>query len=135
MYNLSILKRQHSEISVMLTELKKVIRGRNFEGNASAVAGQINILAGKLKVHLNTEDQYMYPQLLQSDNEKVRDTAQSYIDEMQAISRRFMEYKERFKTKTKIIDDLQSFFEESNKVFEMLETRIEKENTSLYAIL
>lgn len=82
MLNLAALKRQHQEIREILREIKQGLSNTDIEKEASQLATKICLLAGKLKIHLSTKDQYMYPQLLQSDNVKLRKTAQGYIDEM-----------------------------------------------------
>ena len=77
----------------------------------------------------------MYPQLLQSDNAELRKTAQAYIDEMGHIRKVFTDYKDRYNTRTKITGNSQAFIEESNRVFEVLEDRIAKEDLSLYTAI
>lgn len=135
MLNLATLKRQHQEIREILSEIKLGLNNTNLNNEASQLATKISILAGKLRIHLSTEDQCMYPQLLKSDNMELRKTAQGYISEMGHISNVFMDYKDRFNTKTKITGNSRAFIEESNRVFEILEDRIMKEDLSLYTII
>jgi hypothetical protein len=135
MLNLSTLKRQHEEIREIIADIRQAVGRRSLDKEASLIASKISMLAGKLKIHLNTEDRYMYPRLLQSENLQVRKIAKEYIDEMGHISGVFMDYKDRFNTKTKIIGNTQEFFNETNKIFKVLEERIAKEDSSLYTIL
>ena len=132
---LSTLKRQHKEIGEMLANLKHTIENGNLEQEASYIALEISMLAGKLKIHLNTEDQFVYPQLLQSDNAELKKAAQAYMDEMGHISKEFMNYKDRFNTKTKITGNPQDFLKETDRIFGLIERRIEKEDSSLYTFL
>ncbi len=135
MINLPTLKRQHKEIGEMLGDLKQSIGRDNVAQEASDIARKISLLAGKLKVHLNTEDQYMYPQLLQSEHLELKNIARTYIDEMGYISKAFMEYKDRFNTKMKISGNLPGFMKETREIIEILEERIAKEDASLYTVL
>ncbi|WP_024832277.1 hemerythrin domain-containing protein [Ruminiclostridium josui] len=132
MIYLETLKRQHEEIAEILSDIKFHILHKDIAKEALEISSKISNLAGKLKVHLNTEDQYMYPQLLKSSNSEIRKTAQAYIDEMGTISTQFMAYKDRFNTRSKITNDIDLFVSESKKIFDILEQRIAKENSNLY---
>jgi len=135
MINIDSLKRQHNEISEAIKNIKTLITGNNLESEANEAALLINTLAGKLKIHLNTEDKYMYPVLLRNESSQVRNTAGLYIDEMGEISEVFTQYKEKYNTRSKITADIEGFKAESSRVFSILEDRIAKEEASLYPIL
>ncbi len=135
MINLLSLKRQHEEIAEIVKNIKSIINSRNLGAQAGDTALLVNTLAGKLKIHLNTEDKYMYPELLNNKSGDIRNTAKNYMDEMGHISEAFLEYKDRFNTRTKIAANPSAFAEETNKVFTILEGRIAKEETSLYTLL
>lgn len=66
----------------------------------------------------------MYPELLNSQSEEVRNTAKAYIDEMGTISETFMAYKEVFNTRSKISASPDSFASESDRGIQ----RYRKEN-------
>lgn len=132
MLYLETLKRQHEEIAEIISEIKSDIDQKDIAKEALEISSKISNLAGKLKVHLNTEDQYMYPQLLKSSNSEVQTTAQAYIDEMGTISTEFMAYKDRFNTRTKITNEIDLFVSESKRIFSLLQQRIAKEDSNLY---
>ncbi len=132
MINLVTLKRQHEEISEIIEKIKDIIDRDAMVSEASEAALLISTLAGKLKIHLNTEDKYMYPQLMASASEEVRKTAKEYLEEMGTISETFMGYKDRFNTRSKICADPGTFAAESSSVFEVLYKRIGREEDSLY---
>ncbi len=132
MLYLENLKRQHEEIAEIISDIKSDIDQKDIAKEALEISSKISNLAGKLKVHLNTEDQYMYPQLLKSSNSEVQTTAQAYIDEMGTISTEFMAYKDRFNTRTKITNEIDLFVSESKRIFSLLQQRIAKEDSNLY---
>lgn len=132
MLYLETLKRQHEEIAEIISQIKSDIDQKDIAKEALEISSKISNLAGKLKVHLNTEDQYMYPQLLKSSNSEVQTTAQAYIDEMGTISTEFMAYKDRFNTRTKITNEIDLFVSESKRIFSLLQKRIAKEDSNLY---
>lgn len=132
MISVTSLKRQHQEISEAIGSIRSLISGGRVEAWAHEIAMLVNTLAGKLKIHLNTEDKYMYPGLLESGTEELKDLAREYMGEMGAISHIFLQYKERFNTRSKILSAQEAFITESQKVFDLLERRVEREETSLY---
>lgn len=127
MVNIESFKRQHEEIGEIIKNIRSLVAEGRPEAKANELALMISTLAGKLKIHLNTEDKYMYPELLNSQSEEVRNTAKDYIDEMGSISETFMAYKERFNTRSKISANLDSFESESDRVFSIIEKRIARE--------
>ncbi len=136
MLDIAILKRQHEEIHDVISEIRESIKAEgNLENRASDIAQKINLLAGKLKIHLGTEDRYMYPYILEKGNHELKKVAEEYVEEMGDISEKFSEYKTRFNTKSKIISDLEGFLSESAKILRMIEERIKKEDTNLYRVL
>lgn len=132
MLDLATLQRQHKEVKQIINNIKIMLNKNDIDKYGLDIATQINILAGKLKIHLSTEDKYMYPYLLQSENETVRKMALDYSDEMGHINEEFVEYKDKFNTRTKIANNTKEFIEETSRVFKILEERMSKEDTSLY---
>ena len=52
---------QHERILEELNVLKALCKKQDLEQEAAEIALHINSLAGKLKIHLSSEDQYLYP--------------------------------------------------------------------------
>ncbi|WP_270647144.1 hypothetical protein [Paeniclostridium hominis] len=71
------LARQHNEIYKLLAEMKSL--GYNIESNADKIALNINLLAGKINIHLQSEDKYLYSLLLNSQHTEVRKIAKDFI--------------------------------------------------------
>jgi len=55
-----------------------------------------------------------------------------YQNEMEGLFDVFTDYKERYNTKTKILNNVDEFIKESNHVLSVLIKRIDKENNQLY---
>lgn len=64
------LTRQHKELYKLLSDMKSL--GYNIEPNADKIALNINLLAGKINIHLQSEDKYLYSLLLNSTNPEVK---------------------------------------------------------------
>jgi len=135
MANINVLKRQHEDIHKLIEEIKGTIELGNLEDDAANIAKQISILAGKLKMHLGTEDQFMYPELLNSSNLEIRNMAQQYIEEMGNLSAEFAVYKDKYNTRTKILSDKEGFLKETERIFKLLAARVEKEDKYIYPLV
>lgn len=135
MVNVDTLKRQHEDVVDIVAGITGLIKKDNIEQDAFDIANKISMLAGKLKIHLNTEDEYMYPSLLNSENTDLRSMAKQYIDEMGEIGKVFVAYKESYNTKTKILKDKDGFKKATEDIVKLLTERIEKENSKLYPLL
>lgn len=135
MANVINLKRQHTEITELVRAIKELINKNNIENEANEIAKNINILSGKLKIHLNSEDRFLYPELLNNKNDKLKSMARGYIKDMADISSVFMKYKDKFNTKSKIIVDIDKFKKESEQIIKVLSNRINKEDRELYPLI
>lgn len=130
--DLATLQRQHNEIEEIVIDIKQTIANNNVDEDAAHMAKQISMLTGKLRIHLATEDKHMYPYLLETGDARVKALAKDYADEMGHISQAFMVYKDKFNTKTKIINSPQDFVRETKEIFKVLQERMAKEDTQLY---
>lgn len=131
MANISNYIRQHNEISEVLVQIKLLI-DRDIVSNSKQLAGLINNLAGKLKIHLTMEDQYLYPSL---KNEVVsKKIALKFEEEMGNISVIFNEFKLKYNTSDKIEINSKNFKVDMVKLLFLLENRLNKEEKELYIL-
>lgn len=135
MTNIESLKRQHIDISGNIETIKSLAKKTNFQEDSSEIAKHISLLAGKLKIHLDTEDKFLYPDLLNSKDAKIKKMANDYIKEMGSLCQSFTVFKNQFNTKTKIINNLSDFKIQSVEIINLLEKRISKEDRELYPII
>lgn len=134
MTTISNLRRQHRDICEVMENTKEMINSLKLEEYSNEVARNISVLAGKLKIHLISEDDYLYPRLVQSGDDFVKKCAENYIHEMGDLSKTFMEFKDKYNTRSKILSDINRFIIESNFVFREVEERIYREETELYIV-
>lgn len=131
MADIKNLTRQHGDIDLLIGNIKNLSKG-NIESSIDIIVKDINMLAGKLKIHLDTEDKFLYPDLLNMNNEVLNTMAKEYMKEMGNISSEFIKYKNSFNTKNKIISNVEQFKIQTVEIFEILERRINKEERELY---
>lgn len=135
MANIQNLKRQHKDIINIIKIIKNLISNNNFETNSNDIAKNVNVLAGKLKIHLNNEDKFLYPRLLNHNNSKIKNKANEYIDEIGNLAEVFTNYKNQFNTKNKIMNNLDGFIKKSEDILNSIEKRINKEDSDLYLLV
>lgn len=129
------LLRQHDEILGLVDEIIRVIDSNKVEEDINSLVRNINTMSGKLKIHLSSEDKYLYPKLLNSENLKLKDFGKKYYDEMKDVTKSYEDYKYRFNTGTKIKNNIELFKKETKIVFKVLTERIERENKELYPLI
>jgi len=132
--NLVLLKKQHIEIFDLLATTDTLI-AKSVDDNIKDIANNINSLSGKLKMHLMSEDEFLYPTLMQSSNKVVRDTAWAFNEEMGGLAATMNAFVQNFNTPQKILQDGNSFRIESRKIFRAVRDRINREDAGLFTLM
>lgn len=135
MKNLVILKKQHVEVLEIIKSIENLIWRGDFEETAKDIAYKINNLAGKLKMHLASEDNFLYPNLMNNNNENIKHTAQTFNNEMGNLTDTFATFVKKYNIPSKILQNKDNFPMESKKMFTLIRDRINKENRELYPLL
>jgi hypothetical protein len=133
--NTEQLKKQHEAINALIKENIKLVNDKNLELNAPSIAKNISVLAGILQIHLSHEDQYLYPNLLNSDKSEIRNKAKAYIDEMGNLKAVYTDFKNKYNTKSKLMSNPAAFEKDFFAVFGAVEKRMTKEDSDLYLLL
>lgn len=134
MRNLDILKKQHSEILALVEKIETLTR-QDLKEAAKEIAFHINALSGKLKVHLMSEDKFLYPDLMKNQNEIVRDTAQKFNAEMGGLADTLNMFVQKYNTYSKILQNENSFKAESKTIFHVIMDRMHREDHKLYLLI
>jgi len=130
--DLKALKRQHEEILKLVKAIESELEKEKLINNAFAVSLKLGELSGKLLFHLNSEDQYLYPSLLNNGTAAVKKIAQTFMQEMGNITQEFNNYKAKYLSATKIKENPEEFITKTRDIFKVLTKRIEKEEKELY---
>ena len=129
------LLRQHNEIFTLIREIEKYKKAEAVKENAAAIARLLAQLSGIIKMHLLSEDKFLYPALKVHENTKVRETAMKFDDEMKELAQSFEQYKAKYIIASKIVENTNEFLGETEAVFHIINKRMEKENLELYPLL
>ncbi|WP_110953703.1 hemerythrin domain-containing protein [Anaerosinus massiliensis] len=134
MRNLDMLKKQHSEILELVKKIETLTR-QDVKDVAKEIAFHINALSGKLKVHLMSEDKFLYPDLMKNQNEIVRNTAQKFNEEMGGLADTLNTFVQQYNTYSKILQNENSFKSESKTIFRVIMDRMHREDHNLYLLI
>lgn len=134
MSNLAMLKRQHREI---LDSVKSIefSAAANADLKSVEIAREINLLSGKMKMHLMAEDEFLYPDLAQSEYAEIRAAAQRFNSEMGGLSGEFSSFVRKYNTPDKIKAGKTGFAAESRTLFRKIRERMSREDKDLYPLL
>ena len=132
MVNINNLERQHTEIKESVLKIKQGVNSNDIKVTLDILVREINTLAGKLNIHMNSEDKFLYPALIESNDKQLKEIAKQYSEEMGNIHIGFSNYKNKFNTKSKILNDVDGFLKESRGIIKLLEERVSKEDMYLY---
>ena len=134
MNNLDLLKKQHEEVFILIHTIHQLTE-RGPEENAKEIALQINALSGKLKMHLMSEDKFLYPSLVQNTNPNIRNIANAFQQEMGSLAEAFLIFSQKYNISSKIVENKIVFLTESKKMIRQIEERMKKEDVKLYPLL
>lgn len=134
MSNLDMLEKQHEEVLILIHNINQ-LASKGLEDNVKEIAFQINALSGKLKMHLMSEDKFLYPSLTQSSNSTIRNTANAFQKEMGSLAELFLVFSQKYNIAMKITENKESFLSESKQIFQKIESRMKKEDIHLYPLL
>ena len=124
---------QHGNIKEEINALRELVK-KNPIKEAAAMALHINKLAGKIKIHLLSEDKYLYPALQNDTDPNARKLAQKYQDEMGTLAAQYTDFKEKYNTQNKIHNNQQDFVSDLLFVLNLIEKRMVKEESELYRL-
>ena len=128
------LKRQHQEIVKIVTEISGYLIPDRAKADAPKVHTLLSSLAGKLKLHLATEDKILYPELLKHNDEKVKVVTKKFMTEMGTIGAVFEGYLGKWKTPADIQNNPAGFVADTKGLFDVLAKRVTKEEAELYPL-
>lgn len=135
MINMENFMRQHKDIIEELNYIEKIVNNRDYLNHLDDFVSHINNLAGKLKIHLNSEDKFLYPNLIDGEDIELKNMANDYINEMGNIADTFTIYKNEFNTKSKINEKIDTFISRTKPILSEIKNRILKEENELYKLV
>ncbi|HEY3423189.1 MAG TPA: hemerythrin domain-containing protein [Negativicutes bacterium] len=133
--DISNLLRQHQEVLGTAAKISAYQNQQQVKDSAFEISMLLGQLSGKIKMHLASEDQFVYPNLMKHQDIHIRNTCEKFASEMGDLAKVFEEYKTRYLGASKIADNPDAFLADTKNVFAALAERIQRENKSLYTLL
>jgi len=129
------LLRQHQEMLDLTAKICAYQNQLQVKENASTISTLFSQLAGKLKMHLMVEDQFVYPKLTMHSDVQIQKISQNFANEMGDLGKVFGDYKTRYMGANKIADNANLFINDTKNIFAALTKRMDKETQLLYPLL
>jgi hypothetical protein len=126
---------QHESIKSELRILKDLADKENLDTYGDKLALHVNTLAGKIRIHLVSEDKYLYPDLIEKGDPRLKKMATDYKNEMGDLADKFIVFKDRYNTKNKILKGESSIRADLKNIADQIEKRIRREENELYQSL
>lgn len=126
-------RQQHNEIVELLQNLERQLNAADLSKDASAARKTLSVLAGKLALHLSSEDQLLYPEIKSSSDPELKRIAAEFERDMLPLSASFKAYLARWPTPTSITQDAAGFVTQTRAIIRALMERIKRENSVFYA--
>lgn len=108
-------------------------------GEVNAHTGQlvksIAKLAGLLSVHLAAEDKYLYPKLMGSSDENVKQCAKEFVEEMSGLADKFHTYSRNYNVVAKITSSPNKYLTDTKAILDALLVRVRKEEDILFPMV
>lgn len=135
MADVNNLLRQHNDILDLAHKISAYQNEAKITSDAFAISLLLGQLAGKLKIHMTTEDKFLYPSLLNHTDDNIRTLSRRFADEMGGIAKAFDNYKTTYMSAKEISTNPTAFLNETKLIIAAIDKRIAKENTELYPLI
>ena len=129
------LREQHAELTRIATELKGHLDEAKLAADATMARSRMSALLGKLLLHLDTEDQFLYPDLKKSGDAVTASVVDRFQREMGGLAKTISAWGDRWSTPSSIKANPRHFVVETNAVLTSLSARIQREHKDLYPLL
>lgn len=129
------LREQHETIVELTSTISAYLSPHGVRNNVHDVCTHMARLSGTLSVHLNMEDQSLYPGLLEDPRLEVSTLARGFMQEMGGIANTLASHRRRWGSSRAILDRPETFVDETIHLFTVLRKRIDRENRELYPLM
>lgn len=129
--NLDKMKHQHVDILEKISFLRTLSQS-GVSSNAQQIAAAIVSMSAIIKTHLSAEDQFLYPQIEQDGNSKLRQVSTQFQREMADIVGEYDPFSRRWNIASKLMGNDEAFRRDANTVLRKVFERMQRENKDFY---
>ncbi len=134
MISLLNYKRQHSAINEEISFLETEIQKEKVLIDLKDINFHIGKLTALLRIHLLEENTNLYPDLLSSSDDGIKNLANQYIFEMGKLIDEYTILKCTY-TEKRMKEKLDEFIKDAKEVMKAIKVRFTKEENELYHLL
>ena len=127
-------RRHHQELRELITDIQSLLSNGKVADNLEAISGVVRRLSAKFGTHLAIEDKAFYPKAIAAADSGLSALATRFQSEMGPISGQFDAYRKKWPGPLAISRDTEAFVNETIKIIEAFNYRLEREETELYAL-
>ena len=128
------MRKQHEESIRLIKEISTYLTVASLDVNAQNVRLLLSTFIGKANVHRASEDNSLYPKLLNHESQELRVLAKKYYEGFISTKDVLSNYSTRWVSATKIKDNPDEFIKDTKGIFNKILDRIDKENNELFAL-
>ncbi|MCP4498800.1 MAG: hemerythrin domain-containing protein [Deltaproteobacteria bacterium] len=126
------LRVQHRELKALLGEVDGLLQQESLQQSSREVVEKLTRISGILLVHLSMEDKRLYPKLLDSPENSLRQMASVFIAEMGHIGETFTLYVDKWLHSSAIENNSEGFIGATKSLSAALIERMKREDEVLY---
>ncbi len=130
-----LFRKQHADMLKITTKIMPHLYVDDLLIDASIVRLLLSELLGKLAIHLAMEDKSLYPQIMAHTDERAKNMANKFMEEMGDLGDAVNAYKNKWPSELPIQEEPVEFIAQTKEIFLALENRIERENDELYKMV
>ena len=136
MSTIDSMKGSHGEMQDMINDLRAMMTEEQLKirPNAMTTHRLLCELADKMKSHMSSQDQEIYPGLLIHEDPKLKSMAWGFLNGQKPMRKQYDDYYNKW-LKDCDFDFTKGFVAETFEIFDMIEERIEREQSILIPTL
>ena len=128
-----VLRHQHSVITGSIARLEAMI-DEGYERDALAIHLAIGRLTNMLRIHFRQEDDFFYPELLNSPDPRVAEAARAFQAEVGELWRQYEVFAARWPSRHVIAADFAMFGNEAKIILAAIDDRCRREDEQLFPV-
>lgn len=129
--NLDKYKAQHEAIALSIHQLRAFAH-KGIAEHAADIARLVIRMSSVIKLHLSTEDRFLYPALQEANDRELARMGQRYQEEMTHIAEAYGAFSRKWNSAEQIAHNPEGFRIEANRVLKTLFERMKREEHDFY---
>ena len=132
---IEILKNQHVDILGLINKLSSNLTGQKTAQSPVEIHNLLSKLSEKLKLHIDMENEILYPDLLDHPDRTIKEQVKKYIKDMDSLSEAYNDYLNNWTNEMLIQEKSEEFIYKTEQIIGLLLDRIYNEENILFPLL